>query len=140
MTVRRLGALILALMLAGATATAGAATPATLPPELVSLEQKMGELKIASMRFVQRTSVMPPPSDEARKLLTLTGLQSRESGEVTTSPPAANVTFDFFGTPLTIRAVGATAFVYIRKLGAADHGGHGSGLVGVVWANSSHAT
>jgi hypothetical protein len=100
-----------------------AANAATLPPELVALEQQMAGLTITSLRFSARTSIaLPPAARKLGKLLKIFGAGSRESGEVTVTPPAANVTGALFGTPLTLRVVGTKTFVYIRKLGAVDHG------------------
>jgi hypothetical protein len=88
----------------------------------VALEQKMGELKITSLRFSEQTSVAVPHRDhKILSLLKLFGLGSRNFGEVTIAPPAANLTLSLFGQPLTLRAVGEATYLYIAKLAAVDH-------------------
>jgi hypothetical protein len=99
-----------------------AAPAAVLPPGLVALEQQLAQLKITSMRFSERISVSLPPSlRKGASLLKVSG-ESRESGEVAFSPPAASVSRSLFGLPLMLRMVDAKAFVYIRKFGNADRG------------------
>jgi hypothetical protein len=97
-------------------------SPVVLPPSLVLLEQKMGELKITSLRFSEQASVAVPHGDhKILSLLKLFGLGSRNSGEVTIAPPAADLTLSLFGQPLTLRAVGETTYLYLAKLAAVDH-------------------
>lgn len=112
-----------ALTVCGAAQSVPDATAATLPPSLVTIEQKMSGLEITSLRFSLTTSVSVPPGEhEALHLLKLLGLDEQMSGEVTTAPAAANVSLDFFGQPLTLRVVGKTVYAYFAKLGRADHG------------------
>jgi hypothetical protein len=104
-------------------APASAQTPAVLPPTLQALEQKMGELKITSLRFSTQTSVTVPRNErKILRLLKLLGGDSRTSGEVTISPLAGNVTLGLFGHPFTLRMVGNTTYFYLRTLGRIDHG------------------
>jgi hypothetical protein len=99
------------------------AAAAELPPSLVSLEQKMSELKVGSMRFSLQTSVTIPRGDhELLRLLKLFGLGSRISGEVTTAPAAANLTLDLFGLKMTLRTVSGVVYAHIGKLARYDHG------------------
>ncbi len=99
------------------------AAAVTQPPTLVALEQEMSELKITSLRFSLLTSVTVPPHDHGlAQLLKLLGLNDRSSGVVTTAPPAANLSIEFFGVPLSIRVVGNTTYVYFHKLARLDHG------------------
>jgi hypothetical protein len=123
-TIRTGGAAVLcALTIGGAVQFVPSATAATLPPSLVALEQKMSELKITSLRFSLQTSVTVPLGEhEALRLLKLFGLDMQMSGEVTLTPPASNVTLDFFGQPLTLRAIGKTVYAYFAKLARYDHG------------------
>jgi hypothetical protein len=89
---------------------------------LLALEQKMGELKVSSLRFtLQRSVVVPHGEHEVSRLLKLFGLDSRTSGEATTAPAAANVSLDFFGQRLTLRSVGGAVYVYFGKLARYDH-------------------
>ncbi len=88
------------------------------------LEQKMGELKITSLRFSEKTSIAVPHSTGKlmRVLKLLLGAGSGISGEGTTSPPAGNVVLSLFGHPLRLRAVDNTTYFYLRALGRVDHG------------------
>jgi hypothetical protein len=124
-------------------AWAVAQTPPSLPPNLQALEQKMGELKVTSLRFSEKTAISVPHS-EAKilgflKLLLGGGI----SGEETTSPPAGNVVLSLFGHPLTLREVGSTTYFYLRALGSKDHGrpwvklGPG-GLAELITVNGKH--
>jgi hypothetical protein len=109
----------------GTPAAAEASTPAPtpLPPDLVTLEQKMAALQITSLRFTVATKITERhPSRDILKLLSLFGLDSKISGEATLVPPAASVTLGFFGQPLTFRIIGTTSYVYIRQLTANDGG------------------
>lgn len=123
-TVRTIGAAVLCVLaIGGAVQFAPNATAATLPPSLVALEQKMSELKITSLRFSLKTSVTVPPGEhEVLRFLKLFGLDTQMSGEVTLTPPASDVSLDFFGQPLTLRAIGKTVYAYFAKLARYDHG------------------
>lgn len=102
--------------------TLPAASAATLPPNLAVLEQKMGEVKISSLRFSEKTSISVPHSE--RKLVSLLKLLlgGGISGEVAMSPPAGNLVIDLFGHPLELRVVGKTTYLYLRPLGRVDRG------------------
>jgi hypothetical protein len=99
-----------------------AQTPASIPLNLQVLEQKMGELKVTSLRFSEKTSVTVPHGEgkilDLLKLLLGGGV----SGEGTTSPKAGNVVLSFLGHPLTFREVDGTTYFYLRALGSKDHG------------------
>jgi hypothetical protein len=98
------------------------ASSAVLPPELVALEQKMGELQITSLRFSERTSItLPHSSRKVLKVLTLLA-SSGISGEVTISPPDGNFVLTLFGHPLRLRVVDGTTYWYLHALAAKDHG------------------
>ena len=103
-------------------AWAQAQTPASIPPSLQMLEQKMGELKVTSLRFSEKTSVTVPQGEgkilDLLKLLLGGGV----SGEETTSPPAGNVVLSFLGHPLRFREVGNDTYFYLRALASKDHG------------------
>jgi hypothetical protein len=118
------GAQLLTLTPGAATLeTAPSSPPAVPPPALQALEQKMGELKLTSLRFSEQTStILPPHEHQLRKLLKLFGLGSRTFGEVTISPPAGNVTIGLFGHPFTLRLVGKAIYLYLRALAPHDHG------------------
>lgn len=107
---------------AQAVAQTPVAVPPKVPPNLQALEQKMGELKVTSLRFSEQTSVTVPHGQskilKLLKLLLGTGI----SGEVTTSPTAGNVVLSLFGHPLTLRVVDGTTYFYLRALGRVDHG------------------
>ena len=118
---------LLVLLAVAATAAPGsasasdAATAATLPPSLLALEQKMGEIRITSERFAVTVRVSAPKGLE--KLLKLiTGGNSFFSGEVTVSPPAANLTLTLFGHPITLRQVGNAMYLYVPQLARSVHG------------------
>jgi hypothetical protein len=100
-----------------------AALPPVLPPALVALEQKMDELKITTMRFSVQSKVSSPkaPHNTLGFLKLLFG-DTRISGELTVSPPAANVTTDLFGHAFTIRQVGSASYFYLPQLARLDHG------------------
>jgi hypothetical protein len=102
-----------------------ASTPGVVSPALQALEQKMGELRITSLRFSERTSITISHRDkQLRPLLKLlkalgdTGL----SGEATITPPAGDFTLDFFGHPFELRVVSGTTYLYISALAPHDHG------------------
>lgn len=121
-----------------------APTSPMLPPELVVLEQKMGELQISSLRFSARTSITGiRVSAEIMKLLTLLGLDSTISGEATISPPASNVTLDLFGHPFTARSLGSHLYIYFGTLASFDHGRPwvktGPGGLGELFTVNGHA-
>lgn len=112
-------------VLAGPSAapSARAATATSQPPSLVELEQKMGELRVSSLRFSLRTSIAPPPGDrEARRFLKFLGIGSQISGEGTTSPAALNLSLGLFGHKLTLRAVAGKTYLYIKELARLDGG------------------
>jgi hypothetical protein len=98
------------------------ATPVGLPPNLQMLERKMGELKVTSLRFSEKTSVAAPHGEDKILSLLKVLLGGETSGEGTTSPPAANVVLGLFGHPLTLRKVGNTTYFYLRALASKDHG------------------
>ena len=147
-------ALVLALM-AGTTAVAD--TPrigpvrlatttqgsAVLPAKLQALEQKIGELKVTSLRFSEKTSVTVPHGEGKILGLLKLLLGGGISGEETTSPPAGNVVLSLFGHPLTFREVGSTTYFYLRALASKDHGrpwvklGPG-GLAELITVNGKH--
>jgi len=107
----------------GASLPVATGAAAELPSGLPTLEQKMGELKISSLRFSLQKSVSVPPGDrELQRLFKLLGLDSRTSGEATTTPAAANVSLGFFGQTLSTRSVGNTVYLYFAKLAHYDHG------------------
>jgi hypothetical protein len=116
------------------------------PANLLALEQKMGELKVTSLRFSEQTSVTVPHNERklGSLLKLLLGADSGTSGEVTTSSPASDVTLSFFGHPLTLRLVGGTTYLYFRALAAKDRGrpwiklGHG-GFAELITVNGKHA-
>jgi hypothetical protein len=124
----------LALTASASAAVAGAprsgavrltATPqgsTVLPADLVTLEQKMGELRVTSLRFSAKTSIAVPHGEGKILGLLKLLLGGGISGEETTSPPAGNVVLSLFGHPLTFRAVGSTTYFYLRALAAKDHG------------------
>jgi hypothetical protein len=119
--------IVLALVTPASTALAAEAPPptqTTVPATLQALEQKMGELKITSMRFSAQTSITVPRRErELRRLLQLLGGGSTQiSGEETLSPPAGNVTITLLGHPLTLRVVGKTVYSYLPALARVDHG------------------
>ena len=99
-----------------------AQAPAIIPPNLQVLEQKMGELKVTSLRFSEKTSVTVPHGEgkilDLLKLL----LGGEISGEGTTSPSAGNVVLSLLGHPLTLRQVGSITYFYLRALDSKDHG------------------
>jgi hypothetical protein len=105
----------------GAIAPAVGVAAATLPPGLIALEQRMETLKISSSRFSLRTSIKLPRSDRGIKcLLKLFGSGSQVSGEATTTPAAANVSFELFGTRWGLRMVGSAVYLHLRELGRYD--------------------
>jgi len=124
-------------------AWAPAQTPASIPPSLQMLEQKMGELKVTSLRFSEKTSVTVPHSEGKILGLLKLLLGGGISGEETTSPPAGNVVLSLFGHPLTFREVGSTTYFYLRALASKDHGrpwvklGPG-GLAELITVNGKH--
>jgi len=103
-------------------AWAVAQLPVSLPPNLQALEQKMGELKITSLRFSAKTSITVPHGEGKILGLLKLLLGGGISGEETTSPPAGNVVLSLFGHPLTFREVGSTTYFYLRALASKDHG------------------
>jgi len=103
-------------------AQAVAQTLASIPPNLQALEQKMGELKITSLRFSEKTSITVPHGEGKILSLLKLLLGGEISGEGTTSPPAGNVVLSLFGHPLTFREVGSTTYFYLRALALKDHG------------------
>lgn len=107
-----------------ADVAAGAATvpstPTTLPPALVTLEQKMGELQVSSERFSLKTAITGVKLP--RGLTKLLSLDSTDSGEITTSPPAGNLNLSLFGQPLTFRVVNETTYLYEPALSRYDGG------------------
>lgn len=111
---------LLCLAAPGAPAL-GRADAATLPPELISLEQRMGELQITSLRFSGQTE-LTGVSRKEKQLLTLLSGGGKTSGEVTTNPPAATVSLDFLGLQLTVRTIGTTVYVRIAQLAPLDGG------------------
>jgi hypothetical protein len=142
----RRGSTVIAILAAWAALSvpqAIAQPPASMPPNLQALEQKMTELKVTSLRFSEQTSVTVPHGEgkilDLLKLLLGGGI----SGEGTTSPPAGNVVLSLFGHPLTFRAVGGTTYFYLRALGRIDHGrpwvklGPG-GLAELITVNGKH--
>jgi hypothetical protein len=120
-----------------------ALTPASIPPSLQALEQKMGELKVTSLRFSEKTSVTVPHGEGKILGLLKLLLGGGISGEGTTSPRAGNVVLSLFGHPLTFREVGSTTYFYLRALASKDHGrpwvklGPG-GLVELITVNGKH--
>jgi len=104
------------------SAPPAAQTPASIPPSLQALEQKMGELQITSLRFSEKTSVTVPHSEGKILSLLKLLLGGGISGEETTSPPAGNIVLSFFGHPLRFREVGNDTYFYLRALAAKDHG------------------
>ncbi|HEY1689488.1 MAG TPA: hypothetical protein VGF95_11575 [Solirubrobacteraceae bacterium] len=111
----------------GATAAVPTSTPmapvAQLPPSLVTLEQKMSQLMLSSLRFSLRTTVSLPHGErKVGKLLRLLGADSRISGEATTKPAAANLSLGLFGQKLTLRSVKGALYLQIHKLARHDHG------------------
>lgn len=124
---RRNGIAFVALAVCAALATSARAiaqTPVSVPPNLQALEQKMGELKVTSLRFSEKTSIAAPHGEGkiVSLLKILLGADSGISGEGTTSPPAGNVVLSLFGHQLTLRTVGKTTYFYLRALAAKDHG------------------
>lgn len=111
--------LMLALVMA---AWAVAQPQASLPPNLQTLEQKMGELKVTSLRFLEKTSVVVPHGEGKILDLLKLFLGGGISGEETTSPQAGNVVINLFGHPLTFREVGNATYFYLRALASKDHG------------------
>lgn len=111
---------------AAATPTATPTPSATLPPSLVTLEQKMSELQLSSMRFsLETTIVLPHLKGKAGKLLKvlkLFGGDSRISGEITTQPEAGNLSLQLFGHKFVLRYVQGTGYLYSGKLAREDHG------------------
>jgi hypothetical protein len=98
------------------------ATPASVPPALRVLEQKMGELRVTSLRFSEKTSVTVPHGESKILGLLKLLLGGEISGEGTTSPPTGNIVLSLSGHPLTFREVGGTTYFYFRALGRVDHG------------------
>jgi hypothetical protein len=104
-----------------AEGTPGLAAPPQVqpiaPPALLALEQKMGELKITSLRFSEQTSIAIPRREHKlgplKKLLKLFG-DTGFSGEATTSPQAGNFTVDLLGYPFKLRVVNGTTYWDIR--------------------------
>jgi hypothetical protein len=118
-------ALAAALALASLASAAAPAGAAVLPAQLIALEQKMDELQITSIRFSEQTSVtLPNIKGGLGKLLRtfVLLLDTRESGEATLSPAAANLTVEIFGHPFEMRLVDGVTYLYIARLGAHDHG------------------
>jgi len=101
---------------------AQAQTPVSVPPSLQALEQKMGELKVTSLRFSEKTSITVPHGEGKILSLLKLLLGAGISGEGTTSPLAGNVVLSLFGHPLTLRVVGKNTYFYLRALGRVDHG------------------
>ena len=124
-------------------AWAVAQLPVSLPPNLQVLEQKMGELKITSLRFSAKTSITVPRGEGKILGLLKLLLGGGISGEETTSPSAGNVVLSLFGHPLTFREVGSTTYFYLRALASKDHGrpwvklGPG-GLAELITVNGKH--
>jgi hypothetical protein len=96
-------------------------TPVSLP-NLQVLEQKMGELKVTSLRFSEKTSVTVPHGEGKILGLLKLLLGGGISGEETTSPPAGNVVLSLLGHPLTFREVDNVTYFYLRALASKDHG------------------
>jgi hypothetical protein len=98
----------------------GAAT--TIPPTLAALEQQWAELKITSLRYTSKTSFQVTHGGrKLRCLLRLLGGGS-QSGEYTTTPAAASVSFELFGTKWRLRQVGTAVYEYVGPLARYDRG------------------
>jgi hypothetical protein len=116
-------AALCALACLPATALASTPAPVTLPPDLVALEQKLGELKLTSLRFSVVTKLSGRHvSRETRKFFELFGLGSQITGEETLSPEAGEVTLSLFGQRMTLRVIGSSAWVSFPALIAHDGG------------------
>jgi hypothetical protein len=106
-----------------ATALASTAAPVTPPPDLVALEQKLGELKLTSLRFTIQTKLSGRHvSREVRQFFELFGLGAQINGEETLSPEAGEVTLTLFGERLTVRVIGSGGWVSFPALAAHDGG------------------
>lgn len=117
------GVTLVALVAAFLGVGTSAARAATLPPALVALEQQQATLKLTSLQFRLESKItIPGDQRKIMSLLKLFGLDSMVSGEVTFAPPAGEASLDLFGLRLTLREVGKTEYVYIRRLARADHG------------------
>jgi hypothetical protein len=136
-------ALAMCAALAVPAQAVAAQTPASIPPSLQALEQKMGELKVTSLRFSEKTSVTVPHGEGKILGLLKLLLGGGISGEETISPPAGNVVLILFGHPLTFLEVGSTTYFYLRALASKDHGrpwvklGPG-GLAELITVNGKH--
>ena len=94
-----------------------------LPPDLVALEKKLGELKLTSLRFSLHTRFTGRGITRGeRQILSLLTLGSTIAGEETLAPAAANITLSLFGQPLALRILGNASWLYFRRLAAHDGG------------------
>jgi hypothetical protein len=96
------------------------AAPVVLPPDLVTLEQRMSELQVSSERFTlsewfsgvslpKELSALIPKGEVARGLFTL-------------SPPAGEVTLTLFGERLTMKLVDGVVYLDVPTLWGHDGG------------------
>lgn len=107
------------IALALALLTGAVAQAVTLPPDLVSLEQKMAQLKVSSERFSAQSEVIEAKHGAAPKHTVLI----RVTGEASESPMAGFATISaFFGVHERIRIIGHTVYEYRPKLARIDGG------------------
>jgi hypothetical protein len=123
--VRLAWASLLVLMSVGGADTAGLAVRstlvrhATLPPQLQALEQKMQRLRVNSERYthtsrglitvVNETNGQPVGHEKS------VSLDENISGEVSISPPQAEVIDVNTGKPIQIQ-IGSTEYIYSREI------------------------
>lgn len=98
---------------------------ASLPPDLVALEQQMAQLQVNTERFSVQEEL------EFNGLGALLGGSEEESaplvlviagdGEASTTPPELTMTAGLFGAPVErIRQIGETLYTYRREIGKFD--------------------
>ncbi len=98
-----------------------APTPAAvLPPDLVALEQRMGELQLTGERFV--LSEWIAGGGLPKELAALLPKGEFAHGLFTLSPPAGEVTLILFGEKLTMKLVGGIIYLDVPAIAKRDGG------------------
>jgi hypothetical protein len=97
--------------------------PASVPPELAALEGKLDAIELTSIRLSLSTSVSihgHGGGKNAAKLLSL--FDTKAEAVETTEPRAGAIALTLFGTPLRLREVGASTYLYSYATGRHDGG------------------